>query len=232
MTALLDVSALSCGYGPATVLTDVSLTVHTGEIVAVLGRNGAGKTTLINTIMGLLPPHHGTIHLDGHPIGGAPTWRIARSGVALVPQGRRVFGPLTVAEHLALFKPTAGLWTETAVLELLPSLRHRLRHRGSQLSGGEQQMLALARALLANPRLLLLDEPTEGLAPVVARHIADTIRRLADGGTTIVIAEQNLGIVRAVADRSVVLSGGTVAAGLDLDQLDDVSILTRLLGVQ
>jgi branched-chain amino acid transport system ATP-binding protein len=232
MTALLEVASLSCGYGAATVLTDVSVTVHTGEIVAVLGRNGAGKTTLINTIMGLLPPTDGTVRLDGRPIGGSSTWRIARLGVALVPQGRRVFGPLTVAEHLALFKPTAGAWTETAVLELLPSLRQRLRHRGSQLSGGEQQMLALARALLANPRLLLLDEPTEGLAPVVARQVADTIRHLADAGTTIVIAEQNLGIVRAVADRSIALSGGTLAAGLDQEQLNDSDIVSRLLGVR
>jgi branched-chain amino acid transport system ATP-binding protein len=291
MTALLVIDALRCGYGQATVLSGVSVTVHTGEIVAILGRNGAGKTTLINTVMGLIPGQGGSIRLDGRETAGYATWRVARLGVAIVPQGRRVFAPLTVAEHLAIAhrrpsrrarlsahplaagplpaaSPTAfgrppeslrprsaqhlahprhthppapahdeepvapAAWTPATVLELLPALRHRLRHRGSQLSGGEQQMLALARALLANPRLLLLDEPTEGLAPLVAREIAEAIRRLADGGTTILIAEQNLGVVRAVADRSVALHSGTLTADLDHEHLHDADLLSRLLGVQ
>jgi branched-chain amino acid transport system ATP-binding protein len=211
----LEVTGLACGYGAARVLTCVSLTVEVGQVVAILGRNGAGKTTLVNTVMGLLPPHAGRIRVHGQDTTNAPTWRIARHGVALVPQGRRVFAPLTVAEHLALVTRPDARWTPDTVLELLPALRSRLTHRGDQLSGGEQQMLALARALLTNPSLLLLDEPTEGLAPLIAAQVGRTLRHLAGTGTTILIAEQNAAVVADLADRSVLLAAGTLATRHD-----------------
>jgi branched-chain amino acid transport system ATP-binding protein len=167
---VLRVSRLSAGYGGGTVLHDIDLTVGTGRVQAVVGRNGAGKTTLVHAIAGLLSPYSGTVDVSGTDLAGAPAYRIARAGVGLVPQGRRVFASLTVAEHLRLI-PSGPMWTPDRVLDLMPRLAQRLRHRGDQLSGGEQQMLAIARALLTQPRLLLLDEPCEGLAFDVADRV-------------------------------------------------------------
>ena len=199
MTALLTLDRLSCGRGSATILRELSLSIHPGHIVGVVGPNGAGKTTLLATIMGLLPVHAGHIRLDGRDITAAPTWRRARAGIALVPQGRRVFAPLTVAEHLRIAHRRPGPWTCATVLELLPGLRTRLHRRAGLLSGGEQQMLALARALLTNPRLLLLDEPTEGLAAAVASHVIAALQRLADQGTAVLITDHSAAGVSAVA---------------------------------
>jgi len=213
LAPVLELVDLACGYGAARVLTGVSLSIEAGQVMAVLGRNGAGKTTLVNTVMGLLPAQAGRVRLAGVDATGTPTWRIARRGVALVPQGRRVFAPLTVAEHLAIATRSthdSSRWTVNGVLELLPGLGVRLRHRGDQLSGGEQQMLALARALLAEPRLLLLDEPTEGLAPVLAGQVAATVGQLAAAGTAVLIAEQNAAVLADLADHRVLLAGGTL----------------------
>ena len=169
MTALLQVAGLRAGYAGGTVLHGVDLTVEQGRAVALLGRNGAGKSTLLAAVMGLLRPTAGTVSLQGRDLAGRPAHQVARAGVALVPQGRRVFADLTVDQNLqvATGRRTTGQWTPARVYELLPQLAERRRHRADQLSGGEQQMLAVARALLLNPRVLLLDEPSDGLAPAV-----------------------------------------------------------------
>ena len=173
MTALLEVEGLRAGYGGSAVLHGVDLTVGEGQAVALLGRNGAGKSTLLSAVMGLLRPTAGSVRLQGRELAGRPANLVARSGVALVPQGRRVFADLTVEQNLqvATGRRGAGPWTPERVYRLLPQLAERRRHRADQLSGGEQQMLAIARALLLNPRLLLLDEPSDGLAPTVVARV-------------------------------------------------------------
>jgi branched-chain amino acid transport system ATP-binding protein len=192
---MLAIDELRAGYGGGTVLHDVTLTAATGTVHAVVGPNGAGKTTLLHTIAGLIHPTAGTITHHGTTVTGWPAHRIARTGMRLVPQGRRVFAQLTVLEHLHLAhraRRTAGPWTPRRILQTLPPLEARLRHLGAQLSGGEQQMLALARALLGNPSLLLLDEPTEGLAPTVADTIQSIVRdAAAQHGVTVLLAESD-----------------------------------------
>jgi branched-chain amino acid transport system ATP-binding protein len=211
---VLRISGLNAGYGGGTVLHDVALTVEAGRIQAIVGRNGAGKTTLVHAIAGLLRPYSGTITVSDVDLAGKPAHRIARTGVGLVPQGRRVFASLTVAEHLRL--ALAGrhnpMWTVGRVLDLMPRLAQRLGHRGNQLSGGEQQMLALARALLTQPRLLLLDEPCEGLAGEVASRVREVIAGLAAGGMTVLIVEQQLHHAIRLADRIAVLDYGRLIA--------------------
>jgi branched-chain amino acid transport system ATP-binding protein len=204
---MLHLEALYAGYGRGTVLHDITLEVAAGSVHAVVGHNGAGKTTLIHAVAGLLRPSGGRLLLDGREVTALPAHRRARAGIALVPQGRRVWPTLTVAEHLAIASRT-GSWTRDRVLELLPQLGARLRHRGTQLSGGEQQMLAIARALLCQPRLLLLDEPTEGLAPALASQLRDLIGELVAGGLTILIASPQPELPVAVADRLTVLAAG------------------------
>lgn len=192
---MLTIDELRAGYDGGSVLHRVTLTVATGTVHAVVGPNGAGKTTLLHTIAGLIHPTAGTITHHGATITGRPAHRIARNGVRLVPQGRRVFAQLTVLEHLHLAhraRRSTGPWTPQRILQTLPPLEARLRHLGAQLSGGEQQMLALARALLGNPRLLLLDEPTEGLAPTVADTIQGIVRDAAEQhGLTVLLAESD-----------------------------------------
>lgn len=211
---MLRISGLNAGYGGGTVLHDVALTVGAGRIQAIVGRNGAGKTTLVHAIAGLLRPYSGTIAVSGVDLAGKPAHRIARAGVGLVPQGRRVFASLTVAEHLrlALGGTQDPMWTEGRVLDLMPRLAQRLRHRGDQLSGGEQQMLALARALLTQPRLLLLDEPCEGLAGEVASRVREVVAGLAAAGMTVLIVEQQLHHAIQLADRIAVLDYGRLIA--------------------
>ena len=208
MTTLLEVAGLRAGYAGGTVLHGVDLTVERGRAVALLGRNGAGKSTLLAAVMGLLRPTAGAVRLQGLDLAGRPAHQVARAGVALVPQGRRVFADLTVDQNLqvATARRTTGPWTPARAYELLPQLAERRRHRADQLSGGEQQMLAVARALLLNPRLLLLDEPSDGLAPAVVVQVARLLADLRDQGLAIFLVEQDLRTAIAVADDIAVLA--------------------------
>ncbi|MFB7981530.1 ABC transporter ATP-binding protein [Streptomyces vinaceus] len=212
MTPFFRVRELRSGYAGGLVLDGVDLELDAGGVVAVLGRNGVGKTTLVSTVMGLVRPYGGSVTVDGRELAGARVDVIARAGVGIVPQGRRVFAPLTVAEHLAIAsrRPAAGPWTRARVLDLLPRLGERLGHRGDELSGGEQQMLAIARALLGNPRLLLLDEPSDGLAPAVVAQVGEVIREVGAQGVSVVLVEQNLGLALSVADDVAVMRKGRI----------------------
>ncbi|WP_405943044.1 ABC transporter ATP-binding protein [Streptomyces sp. NBC_00207] len=235
MNPFLSVRGLRSGYAGGVVLGGVDLDLEAGGTLAVLGRNGVGKTTLISTVMGFVRPYEGSVELDGREIGGARVDVIARAGVGVVPQGRRVFAPLTVAEHLAIAAPrrrTRGPWTSARILDLLPRLGERLGHRGDQLSGGEQQMLAIARALLGNPRLLLLDEPSDGLAPAIVAQVGEVIREVSAQGMTVVLVEQNLGLALSAAQQVAVMQKGRIVHRADAAEFasrpDD---RRRLLGV-
>jgi branched-chain amino acid transport system ATP-binding protein len=212
---LLEVAALEAGYGTAGVLRGLDLTVRPREVHALLGRNGAGKTSLLRVVAGLHPPTltGGTVRLAGRDVVGLPAHKVARLGVSLVPQGRRLFQSLTVRENIQIaLRGRSGQWNEATVYELFPRLGERQAQRSGTLSGGEQQMVAIARALVTNPRLLLLDEPTEGLAPIVNDKILDTLHTLKDNEQTVLLAEQNVDFALAVADRiSVLGDGGDIA---------------------
>ena len=226
---MLRVEDVHTYYGDSHVLHGVSLDVQPGEAVALLGRNGVGKTTLIRTIVGFTPPRRGRVQFDGGDIHGLPPYRIARAGLAVVPQGRRIFSPLTVAENLAI-GARRGAWTDAKVHEIFPRLRARTAQGGGSLSGGEQQMLAIGRALMMNPRLILLDEPSEGLAPIVVREIGSVLLRLKASGLAILLVEQNVPLALRVADRVYVMSKGQIvyhgaASGLDED------VKRRFLGI-
>jgi branched-chain amino acid transport system ATP-binding protein len=233
VTAFLEVRGLRSGYQGGVVLDGVDLDLAEGSVLAVLGRNGVGKSTLVSTLMGLLRPYGGSVRLAGEEIAGAPTDRIARRGVGLVPQGRRVFAPLTVSEHLAVAaRRGRGPWDRERVLDLLPRLGERLGHRGDQLSGGEQQMLAIARALLTNPRLLLLDEPSDGLAPAVVAQVGEVVRSLRDDGMSVLLVEQDLRLAFSVAEQVAVVQKGVVAAYCPTAEFRSRPDLARsLLGV-
>lgn len=209
---ILATRGLVSGYAGSRVLHGVDVELPEGGVLAVLGRNGVGKSTLVSTIMGLVRPMAGSVTVAGHEVAGSRPDRIAKLGVGLVPQGRRVFAPLTVAEHLEVADRAGrqGDWTRERVVELLPRLGERMRNRGDQLSGGEQQMLAIARALLTNPTILLLDEPSDGLAPSVVHQVADVVREVCGAGMSVLIVEQNLRLALSVADRVVVMQKGTV----------------------
>ncbi|MFD9476611.1 MULTISPECIES: ABC transporter ATP-binding protein [Streptomyces] len=213
MKPFLRIRGLRSGYAGGVVLGGVDLDAEEGGIIAVLGRNGVGKTTLISTVMGFVRPYEGSVTLDGREIAGARVDVIARAGAGVVPQGRRVFAPLTVAEHLAIAarrRSARGPWTRARILDLLPRLGERLGHRGDELSGGEQQMLAIARALLGNPRLLLLDEPSDGLAPAIVAQVGEVIREVSAEGMTVVLVEQNLGLALSVAEHVAVMQKGSI----------------------
>ncbi|GAA4904567.1 branched-chain amino acid transport system ATP-binding protein [Nonomuraea thailandensis] len=211
MTDVLTVCDLRAGYAGTTVLDGVGLTVPEGAVVALLGRNGAGKTTLVHTVMGLLKPYSGSIRIGGREVAGAAAHTVARAGVAIVPQGRRVFAPLTVAENLGLAARRGDrAWTVERVYELMPRLAGRRGHRGDQLSGGEQQMLAIGRALLRDPRLLLLDEPSDGLAPAVVDHVAGLLERLRGEGIAALLVEQDLHLAFRLADEVAVMRKGQI----------------------
>ncbi|WP_194917942.1 ABC transporter ATP-binding protein [Catenulispora rubra] len=226
---MLSLSSLTAGYDGGTVLHGLDLEVPEGSVHAVVGHNGAGKTTLIHTVSGLVSTSSGRVELAGADVTRQPAHRRARSGVGLVPQGRRVFPGLTVQEHLALAfgrrsrrERATAQWTPDTVKELLPRLAERAGHRGRQLSGGEQQMLAVARALLGQPRLLLLDEPTEGLAPLIVQDIADLIKKtLPDRGLTILVAAPRPAFAADVADRVTILVAGRVADEFSAKELRD-----------
>jgi len=218
-------------YGESHVLLGVSLRVAPGEAVALLGRNGAGKTTTIRSIVGFSPPRRGRVVYDGEAISGWPPYRIARRGVALVPQGRRIFAPLSVRENL-LFGARHQGYTLERVFELFPRLAERQTHGGATLSGGEQQMLAIGRALLTNGRMLLLDEPSEGLAPIMVREIGRIVRMLKSEQLSILLVEQNYHLALEVADRVYVMSRGQIVyEGTPASLAADEAVKRRYLGV-
>ncbi|EKE43170.1 ABC transporter [Oceaniovalibus guishaninsula JLT2003] len=228
MTPLLEVAGLTAGYGPVQALFGVDLTVTEGEVVALMGRNGMGKTTTIGAVMRLLPAA-GTLRFDGRDLLSLPPHRAARLGLGLVPEGRRCFAPLTVAENLTV-AARPGPWDAARIGRLFPRLTERRRQPARTLSGGEQQMLAIARALMTNPRLLILDEATEGLAPVVRQEIWSAIRELKTEGLAILLVDKSLRELKALADRAVVLERGeTVWAGPVQDLTDEMT--DRWLGV-
>ena len=228
---MLEVDSIHTYYGESHVLHGVSLRVAPGEAVALLGRNGAGKTTAIRSIVGFTPPRAGRVVFEGQAIERWPAYRIARRGLALVPQGRRIFAPLSVRENLLLGARSEG-WTLERVFELFPRLRERQAQLGGTLSGGEQQMLAIARALLTNGRLLLLDEPSEGLAPLIVREIGAILIALKAERLSLLLVEQNYHLALRVADRVYVMNKGQIVyqgtpAGLEADE----EVKRRYLGV-
>ncbi|TVR80220.1 MAG: ABC transporter ATP-binding protein [Rhodospirillales bacterium] len=229
----MDVHA---GYGQHPVLHGVDLAVAAGESVALLGRNGMGKTTTIRALIGLTPISGGSVQLDGQPVTGLPAHRIARLGVGLVPEGRGIFPNLTVAEHLAVAARSSGgrgpAWDRTAVLALFPRLAERLDHLGTQLSGGEQQMLAIGRALMTGPRLLILDEATEGLAPRVRAEIWSVLARIRGEGVAILIVDRDLPQLLHLCDRAAIVVKGRIAfQGTAAALAADRAMQQRWLGV-
>jgi branched-chain amino acid transport system ATP-binding protein len=210
---MLEVTSLQAGYGPAQVLFDIGFTVDAGEVVSLLGRNGMGKTTTIRTIMGLMPAMSGAIRFEGKTLTGAPPYRIAQAGLGLVPEGRQVFPTLTVEENLvatAADRSGKGRFTLDAVYAFFPRLKERRGNFGNQLSGGEQQMLAIGRALMTNPKLLILDEATEGLAPLIRAEIWAALAQLRDEGQSILVIDKHLEALLPLANRHVVIEKGRV----------------------
>ncbi len=208
----LSIESINAYYGDSHILRDVSLHVDAGETVALLGRNGVGKTTTLKSIVGWVPPRSGSVKLDGVELAGDDMMTIARRGVSLVPEERRIFTNLTVAENLRLAMVTARKpgWSLDHVYEKFPRLRERLKHKGDEISGGEKQMLAIARALVQDTRVLLLDEPTEGLAPLIVREVESIVREIKAAGMTILLVEQNLYSALSLANRCYIIDQGTV----------------------
>jgi branched-chain amino acid transport system ATP-binding protein len=233
---ILEGQALHTFYGQSHILRGVSLSVRAGESIGLMGRNGMGKTTLIRTLMGLLAPRGGRVLVDGVNATGDAPFRLSRCGISYVPEGRSIFASLSVAENLSIAE-RAGidgrhLWTRSRALELFPLLAQRLGHRGDQLSGGEQQMLAIGRALLTNPRLLILDDAMEGLAPLIRDEIWRTLRTVREAGVATLIVDKSVAAVAAMADRIVILvKGEVVFEGSPGTLLDDPALMRRHLGV-
>ena len=207
---MLDVRDIDTFYGLGHILHGLSLSVGDGEVVALLGRNGAGKTTTLRSITGLTPPRRGAISYRGRSIAGLPPYRISRLGIALVPETRGIFSYLTARENLAIARRSGSRWQETSVLARFPKLRELLDRKGRLLSGGEQQMLAIARALLTGPDLLLLDEPSQGLAPLVVEAVMSTVRELKAERVSMLLVEQNAELALGLADRVYVIDHGTI----------------------
>ena len=233
---LLQVQGLHASYGEAQVLFGIDLAVRAGEAVALMGRNGAGKSTTMKAIMGLLPHRRGAVRLAGDEVGALPTHEIARRGIGWVPEDRRIFTDLTVAGNLEVGRRApradAPAWSREAVFELFPNLAQMADRPAGRMSGGEQQMLAVARTLMGNPRLLLLDEPSEGVAPLVVRQMARAIERVKREGVAILVSEQNLAFARAVCDRVYVLEQGQVRFAGTMDELmRDEPLRRATLGV-
>jgi branched-chain amino acid transport system ATP-binding protein len=231
---LLDLQGVCAGYGRSPVLFDIGLQVAPGEIVGLLGRNGMGKTTLVRSVMGLVRPTAGRIGFAGCEITGLPPHRIARQGIALVPEGRQVFGNLDVEEHLTAFARDGGAagWTPARLFELFPRLAERRHHLGGQLSGGEQQMLAIARALVTNPRLLILDEATEGLAPLLREEIWRVLGVLRERGHAMLVIDKYVRRLITIADRHVIVEKGRVVWSGSSQALDaDRGLWHRHLGI-
>jgi branched-chain amino acid transport system ATP-binding protein len=229
----LEVRDIHTYYGDSYVLQGVSLLVPEGSVVTVLGRNGVGKTTLIRSICGFNPPRHGQVILDGQDVTHLPTYRRARLGLGLVPQGRRIFPSLSVKECLELSSRGKGLqWSVERTLSLFPRLRERLVHRCGKLSGGEQSMVAISRALLGNPEVLLMDEPVEGLSPIIVELLGETIQRLREEGLSIVLVEQNVTCALEFADHAYIMSKGKTVFDAPSQELrKDTAVKARYLGV-
>ena len=232
-TEALALESVDALYGESHVLHAVSFSMKEGQVLAFLGRNGAGKTTCMSTVIGFLAPRAGEVRLFGEPVGRLPPEAIARRGIGLVPQGRRVFPTLTVRENLAVaFQKRDSKWNLDRVFDLVPRLKERSEQHAGALSGGEQQMLAIGRALMGNPRVLLMDEPSEGLAPILVAEVGRTIARLKAEGQSIVLVEQNMKLAFSLADDVVILNTGRVAyAGPVGAVCNDEAFLTQHLGV-
>ena len=231
--SLLEVSGLNSYYGDSHILFDVSMNVDKGEGVALFGRNGAGKSTTLKSLMGIVRPRAGSVVFDGVDVAGKPAHTIARAGMQLVPEERRIFGSLNVEENIVLASLTApDAWPLERVYDIFPRLAERRKSRGTDLSGGEQQMLAIARALVRDPKLILLDEPFEGLAPVIVRDLMNACRKLAEAGQTIVLVEQNLAATLALASRAYIINNGHIVHEGPADEIKaDPDVLKRYLGV-
>jgi branched-chain amino acid transport system ATP-binding protein len=232
-TEALGLDSIDALYGDSHVLHGVSFSLGEGRVLALLGRNGAGKTTCMNTVIGFLRPRKGTVRLFGEPIERLSAEAISRKGVGLVPQGRRVFPTLSVRENLAVaFQKKSASWNLERVFDLFPRLKERTEQHAGSLSGGEQQMLAIGRALMGNPRLLLMDEPSEGLAPLIVAEVGRTIATLKAQGQSIVLVEQNVRMALELADEAVILNTGRVAfSGSAASVRDDQNLITQHLGV-
>jgi len=236
MSEALALSGVDALYGESHVLHEVSFTLQAGKVLALLGRNGAGKTTCMSAIIGFLPPRRGEIRLFGDPVSRLVPEAIARKGVGFVPQGRRIFPTLTVRENLLVSgRSRAGApvpWNLERVVNLFPRLKERLQQVAGSLSGGEQQMLAIGRALMGNPRVLLMDEPSEGLAPLIVAEVGRTIARLKQEGQSILLVEQNVKLALDLADEVVILNTGRVAFHGPVDRVrGDQALITQHLGV-
>ena len=231
--SLLEVKGLNAYYGDSHILFDVALRVERNEVVALLGRNGAGKSTTLKSLMGVVAPREGSIVFDGAEIAGKKSHAIARAGMQLVHEDRRIFGSLNVEENLALAALTAkGRWQLDRIYEMFPRLKERRTSSGTDLSGGEQQMLAIARALIRDPKIILLDEPFEGLAPVIVRDLVKACRDLADAGQTIVLVEQNIAAALTLAQRAYFINNGHIAhEGPTSEIRARPHVLQRYLGV-
>lgn len=231
--SLLEVDAVNTYYGDSHILFDLSLHVEEGEVVALLGRNGSGKTTTMNTIMGVVAPRTGKVRFDGEDVAGFQPFAIAKRGVQLVPDTRRIIKTITVEENLELAAFSArNAWPIERIYEMFPRLEQRKKSMGRSLSGGEQQMLAIARALIRDARLLLLDEPFEGLAPLIVRDLVETTKRLATEGRTIFIVEQNVRAAMLLASRAYVLSKGQMVwEGTPAALQGEPEVMQRYLGV-
>jgi branched-chain amino acid transport system ATP-binding protein len=220
---MLSLASLNAYYGRAHILFDLSIDVAKGEVVVLLGRNGAGKSTTLKAIMGLVPPATGRVIFDGQDIAGLPPHVIARRGLGYVPEDRRIFAELTVMENLAVgrqpSRPGVPEWTLERVFDIFPNLAEMRDRPGGRMSGGEQQMLTIARTLMGNPRAILLDEPSEGLAPVIVEHMAATIAALKTDGLTVVLSEQNLYFAGLVADRAYIIEKGRIRYDGSMDAL-------------
>ena len=230
--AVLEVEDVHTYYGASHVLQGITLRVGEGEVLAILGRNGVGKTTLVRSIIGFTPPRRGAVRFRGDTITRWPPYRMVAAGLALVPQGRRVFPSLTVRENLDVARRAGGRWSIARVEALFPRLAERARNRADKLSGGEQQMLAIGRALMTDPGLLLLDEPTEGLAPLLVREVGRVLGELKREGLSILLVEQNLPLALSVADRTHILSRGQIVHSARPAELAaDEAVKSRYLGV-
>lgn len=235
MTALLEIAGLQAGYGETRVLFDVNLMIMPGEVVTLMGRNGMGKTTTIRSLMGLLRPTAGTVCINGADLTGKPAYTVAQAGLGLVPEGRQIFPTLSVEENLvATAANRAGgtpRWTLSSVYDFFPRLNERRGNLGNQLSGGEQQMLAIGRALMTNPNLLILDEATEGLAPIIRAEIWSCLKNLKQSGQSILIVDKTVSALEKLADRHVILEKGvTVWSGNSSELVADPSLKERYLG--